>query len=269
MKHYNSFLVGVLFSFVLSACGSGGDDSAGAGSGNNGDTGGVSQSPIVSLSGAVTYSQMVDQILPKYFNTTTIDRLKQYDADFLSYPETTALLMSDGSRPFGIETVGEKDSWTNYVAPGQGYANTWPDQSNAEITFTGTASPRVMDYSAIDSTNGLVGEGEAKLYWGIKNVNVAQSPHVPIVIIIEQIVRNNGTPLYRAISIFEGVLLMPITPAVGTSIGAAKGIRAQYTLFAVEAFNGGSTGQLISYRACLFHVGFVSAGYQPSGNWCV
>ncbi len=215
------------------------------------------------LSDAGSYSSFVNEVMPFYFNAATVERFRQYDHDFPDYPETMQLIDPNGRRPIGPVQFGEIEEWGISVAPGQGFTPQHPDMS-ATMRLVGTGNPRTSNYSSIDLVTGLTGEGEAKLYWGIKNINPAQSPHLPISMVFEQIVKHEGVPQYRAIGIIEGVLLTPLTPGVSPSVG----IRAGYALYAVEAFNGGLTGQLLNHRICLAKAGFIGAGYQPSGNWC-
>lgn len=219
--------------------------------------------PPAALSNATSYTQFLDQVMSRHFNVATMDRLRTYDNDYMSFPDTMMLLDTNGRRPIGRTTIGEIDDWEISVAPGQGFANEHPIQT-ATMRLTPTGNPRILGYEAFDFFTGLSGEGEAKVYWGIKNIDYTRSPHMPIVLVIEQIVKNKGVAQYRGISIIEGYLLAPLTP----SSLPALGIRANYTVYAVEAFNNGATGELTRHRICLKRGGFIGSAYQPSGNWC-
>ena len=245
-----------VLSLITAGCGGGGE---------GGDSSAPPAPPPVSLSGATSFSGFVNQELPRYFNASTVDRLRTYDNDFSAFSDTTMLLGPNGESPLFYSISGLVPGFSVAAAPGQGIENEWPTY-NALIELTATGNPRIFAYQARDLTNGLVGEGEARLYWGIKNIDYTQSPNVPIVFLFEQIVRQNGIPLYRAIGIIEGFLLTPVTPTpTGNPL---VGIRGRYGLFVVEAFNGGATGNLLDYRVCLEKGGWSQAGYQPEGDWC-
>jgi hypothetical protein len=223
---------------ILSGCGGGGGGSSAA----NGPGGGTTTPTI---SNAPSFEDFVDKELPKYFDDVSVEKAKDYDHDFSDFPDTIAQQDTNGNRPFFAP-----DEWFS------GSKAQWPAR-NARQNFSATENPRIFGVEAVDLNNGLTGEDDSKLYWGIRNIDytLSDKPWVPILIMIESIVKRDGTALYRSIQFIEGFFLVD-----STDPGAKKFIRGNYELWVVEYLNDtGTPGLKIAYDMCLESEGIVDA----------
>lgn len=224
---------------LIAACGGGGD----AGSGEGVPAPVVLVPPVAppAISTDDDFGTFVNFRLTQWFSDAFIQRMNAYDGDFSDSAEaSTCISPTSGAHPFDATRA-----LNSFVAANQGYANAWP-VSNARMTLAPTGIPRVSDFSSLDLTNGQAGEGQARLYYGVQRSGTS-SPHgIPMVFLIESIITRNGVPQYRAVQVFEGHLAMPCSPGPAGQLV----VRGTYSIFAVEAFNGGSTGLLADYKAC-------------------
>ncbi|MCA9423123.1 MAG: DUF4214 domain-containing protein [Nitrospira sp.] len=205
------------------------------------------------LSSAGTFSSFVTTVLSKYFDNAMIQRLLAYDHTFTDFADTRAFLDKNGNTAF--TTLSELESgkaayWSAGYRPGRGYADadSWPN-INDELKFLATGNPRIFRFESKDFATNQTREGESNLYWGIQDAFSKNS--MPIVLIIESIIKKGGIPQYRSIEIIEGLLTMkPGEPE------SEQMITGNYEMYSVEAFNGGKTGRLLFYEICLYRFGF-------------
>ena len=208
------------------------------------------------ITSATTFDEYLAQL--QTYNDRGLNTVSASEiAGYFSYNNQLSDFLNDSS----VKSISNSMDgvYHNFVQPGevnsigQPYVDIWPSFPNGEFTLIPVNPSYSRITNARDLTNGLTLEGDFKLFFGVKETEFfgTSSQRVPILILLEGVVKSGGVPLARVLNSYESYLYesdIPSGPAYNGDPGHL--FAGTYTQYVIEAFdNSVSTGFILAYEA--------------------